>query len=278
MATARCTWTAVSGVDGYNVYLKSNGTFVKQNSELIEGTVYDIENLEDGNYEAYATSVLNDVESEPSNTKGFVVYDFYTDFSEYTSDEAPNDWTRRWSTSGDGWIVRNQAGATGGKVLEFQNSSTGGRRALSWNELDTPDATDVEITMRFKGFASAGTNNQSDPRVLVRGSYPSSNENGYTHGFRWGTDDLRINAYKNGSFDSMNNISQNNDLEEWYFAKVRVEGNDHKAKVWKDGDTEPDWQNEAADSSSPITGDGWVGLFSFGFREYEIDWFGVNVL
>ena len=27
MATARCTWTAVSGVDGYNVYLKSNGYY-----------------------------------------------------------------------------------------------------------------------------------------------------------------------------------------------------------------------------------------------------------
>ena len=73
MATARCTWTAVSGVDGYNVYLKSNGTFVKQNSELITDTVYDIENLEDGNYEAYATSVLNSVESEASNVKEFEV-------------------------------------------------------------------------------------------------------------------------------------------------------------------------------------------------------------
>ena len=71
MATARCTWTAVSGVDGYNVYLKSNGTFVKQNSELVTETVYDIENLEDGDYEACATSVLNDVESEASNVKGF---------------------------------------------------------------------------------------------------------------------------------------------------------------------------------------------------------------
>jgi len=71
MATARCTWTEVSGVDGYNVYLKSNGTFVKQNSELITETVYDIENLEDGNYEAYATSVLNSVESDASNVKGF---------------------------------------------------------------------------------------------------------------------------------------------------------------------------------------------------------------
>ena len=73
MATARCTWTAVSGVDGYNVYLKSNGTFVKQNSELVTDTVYDIENLEDGNYEAYATSVLNSVESDASNVKGFEV-------------------------------------------------------------------------------------------------------------------------------------------------------------------------------------------------------------
>ena len=73
MATARCTWTAVSGVDGYNVYLKSNGEFVKQNSELVTATVYDIENLEDGDYEAYATSVLNDVESDASNVKGFEV-------------------------------------------------------------------------------------------------------------------------------------------------------------------------------------------------------------
>ena len=73
MATARCTWTEVSGVDGYNVYLKSNGTFVKQNSELITETVYDIENLEDGDYEAYATSVLNSVESDASNVKGFEV-------------------------------------------------------------------------------------------------------------------------------------------------------------------------------------------------------------
>ena len=73
MATARCTWTAVSGVDGYNVYLKSNGTFVKQNSVLITDTVYDIENLEDGNYEAYATSVLNSVESDASNVKGFEI-------------------------------------------------------------------------------------------------------------------------------------------------------------------------------------------------------------
>ena len=75
MATARCTWTAVSGVDGYNVYLKSNGEFVKQNSELITETTYDIEGLEGGNYEAYATSVKDSLESGPSNVKLFEIDD-----------------------------------------------------------------------------------------------------------------------------------------------------------------------------------------------------------
>ena len=70
---AGCSWTAVGGVDGYNVYLKSNGEFVKDNSELITGTTYDIESLADGDYEAYVVSVLNDVESAPSNTEAFNV-------------------------------------------------------------------------------------------------------------------------------------------------------------------------------------------------------------
>jgi len=70
---AGCSWTAVSGVDGYNVYLKSNGEFVKDNSELITGTTYDIESLADGDYEAYVVSVFNDVESAPSNTEAFNV-------------------------------------------------------------------------------------------------------------------------------------------------------------------------------------------------------------
>ena len=70
---AGCSWTAVSGVDGYNVYMKSNGTFVKNNAELITGTTYDIESLADGDYEAYVVSVFNDVESAPSNTEAFNV-------------------------------------------------------------------------------------------------------------------------------------------------------------------------------------------------------------
>lgn len=35
---ARCTWDAVSEVDGYNVYLDSGSGYVKQNTSLITGT------------------------------------------------------------------------------------------------------------------------------------------------------------------------------------------------------------------------------------------------
>lgn len=73
MADAQCTWSAVPGVDGYNLYLKSNGSFVKQNSALITATEYLIEEIADGTYEAYATSVLGNKESEPSNVFGFQV-------------------------------------------------------------------------------------------------------------------------------------------------------------------------------------------------------------
>jgi len=70
---AVCSWSAVEDVDGYNVYLKSNGEFVKQNVELIVATEYDIEGLEGGNYESYVTFVQGGVESDPSDIEEFEV-------------------------------------------------------------------------------------------------------------------------------------------------------------------------------------------------------------
>ena len=131
MATARCTWTAVSGVDGYNVYLKSNGTFVKQNSELITGTVYDIENLEDGNYEAYATSVLNSVESDASNVKGFVV-STEPEVEVFTAD-GTWDWTAAGQPSTVDVLVvaGGGSGASGGYNVP---SGGGGGGGVIWEE------------------------------------------------------------------------------------------------------------------------------------------------
>lgn len=62
-----CSWNPVSNVNGYNVYLKSNGVFEKQNVDLIVGLEYTIANLADGVYEAYATAVREGLESAASN-------------------------------------------------------------------------------------------------------------------------------------------------------------------------------------------------------------------
>lgn len=70
---ARCTWDAVTDADGYNVYLDSGAGFVKHNTSLITGTQYDIEGLEDGDYEAYVSAVEGTFESGPSNTDTFSI-------------------------------------------------------------------------------------------------------------------------------------------------------------------------------------------------------------
>ena len=164
MATARCTWTEVSGVDGYNVYLKSNGSFVKQNSELITETVYDIENLEDGNYEAYATSVLNSVESDASNVKGFEIGTATsTPVVESLSTFEPGDFT-------DTYTVDKPVGTQEGDLLFLSISGRlGGSTADSFL---LPDGW-VEVANIVTGVGSGNTISSTAYKVAGASEPPS---------------------------------------------------------------------------------------------------------
>lgn len=74
MKNAICTWNPVDDVDGYNVYLKfDEGEFEKQNTELITDLEYTIEDVADGEYEAYVTAVREGQESDPSEIVEFEV-------------------------------------------------------------------------------------------------------------------------------------------------------------------------------------------------------------
>lgn len=74
--TAECSWDAVTGADGYNVYLDSGSGFVKANVSLIATTTFDIEDLEDGTYQAYVTAEdAGFSESLPSNIENFAIGD-----------------------------------------------------------------------------------------------------------------------------------------------------------------------------------------------------------
>ena len=201
--------------------------------------------------------------------------DVETDFSEYTADEQPNDWTPRWVTDGPGWKVKEDAEATGGKVLHFERHSGLERRAISWDVLD--GRKNVVIEYRFRGLEDGFSGDSPDPRSLIRGSGSEGNETGYVHGYRWGHDEIKLNKYVNGSFDAINEISVTKDYNQWYRCKVEIIDDEHKIKVWKDSDPEPaDWDMEETDND--ISDGGWIGLFSSTFRKYDIDWFKVASL
>ena len=139
---AQCAWTAAPEADGYNVYLKSNGEFVKHNSALIVGTTYNIENLENGNYEAYATSVLDDLESDSSNTKVFEV-DVVPVEPETGIFTADGMWS--WAGAGQPTHVNVLVVAGGGGGGAFRGAG-GGAGGVLWEE-NVPVSGDVAVTV-----------------------------------------------------------------------------------------------------------------------------------
>lgn len=72
---ANFAWSAVSGVDGYNVYLSDDGgsTYTKQNTSLITATEFTVEDIADGSYQAYVTSSKNGFESDPSEIVEYAI-------------------------------------------------------------------------------------------------------------------------------------------------------------------------------------------------------------
>jgi len=177
---AGCSWTAVSGVDGYNVYLKSNGEFVKDNSELITGTTYDIESLADGNYEAYATSVLNSVESGASNVKGFEVSTVPAEpeVEVFTAD-GTWDWTAAGQPSTVDVLVVAGGGGGGGTY-----GGGGGAGGVRWVENHSVSANvsvvvggggaggeGVTTVNNFAGNGTNGQNSEFGSIVSIGGGY-----------------------------------------------------------------------------------------------------------
>ena len=270
MATARCTWTAVSGVDGYNVYLKSNGTFVKQNSELITDTVYDIENLEDGNYEAYATALIGAVESDPSNIDAFIIDSGFlsTNFSEYTNNDFPSDWID--DNNADDWEVQDEI------FTSINNANNG---FASWNKISSENHI-VEGKLRVSSTAS-GTRVRLFLRVDDGTGFTGTSRNLVYIELRDGNNS-RYAIILNGSFNSRGSQSFSYSANTWYRFKSEIitdgGGFDVKWKIWEDGTSEPEsWWTGSRTSSGGLN---YVGRVGFGGHDavVECDFLEVELL
>lgn len=201
---------------------------------------------------------------------------YFTDWSEYTTDAQPNDWTARFVTSGITWLVRAVAGATGGKVLESVNT-TDGRKLLSWDAIDADaDRDDGEIVYKWRCTSGLST---LDPECALRASGTHPNQSLY----RFGPNEparngINITKYVGGSVTPIADTPITFALDTWYWARARVNGANSgtvQLKHWQDGDPEPGTWN-LTDTDSDIDPAGWIGLWRFDAGStIEIDVLGV---
>lgn len=182
---------------------------------------------------------------------------YSTSFDSYTADAQPSDWTARWVTADNSWLVRSKAGVEGGKVLE-NTATVAGRHMLSWDTIDADaNRANCEILARFRISASPTTD---QIRLTVRGSGAAGAETGYSLLFTNSANSLRLHKFVAGVSTVIgSSISFTPVLSTWYWARLRANGTTIQFKLWTEGNGEPStWTDTATDSS--ISAAGWVGV------------------
>lgn len=200
----------------------------------------------------------------------FAQNQFFTDFSEYTTGELPDDWTRQWDSEAGTWIVDDVTGSTGGKVLRVNSGSGNARRLVTWNVLGD-SYTDFEVYYRFRLQYTS-----EDIFAVTRGGGSTSTADGYRFGYHSQSVIKEMGMYLSGTFSSLSSEAFTPSTNTWYNVRARNEGNQVKIKIWPVTLAEPDtWDIET--TNSDVSGSGWIGLFVFRPSDTEIDVFGVGV-
>ena len=202
--------------------------------------------------------------------------EYSTDFTEYTVDAQPSDWTERWNTTYATSTVDDTPYIGGGLRALKVDTATTGRYAVSWDDIGTPSG-DIEVLAKVSWDASGSSDHG---RVFVRGGGSAGTEYGYFITFQDASTSVLLAEYNNGTAytrdtDSSVSLTYN----QWWWVRIGVSGNTVRAKYWKDGASEPgSWMLTYDNTSSPITS-GWVGVGQNGTTTTTpstfCDWFSV---
>lgn len=206
----------------------------------------------DTDYDLYQAENL-DVEPPPPPPPPEGV--FFTDFSEYTTNQAPDDWTNLWH--GDvTWTVIEESGVEGGKLLNGDFVSENRHRFLRWDIV--PESSDQEVLQKVRVVntqsedTSLGENCFAVVRAGGEGEASEPDWEGYAtwlqlyNGF-FSFDIIRIEG---DSQTSIANTSFEWTGDTWYYVRLRAEGSTISAKIWEEGETEPvEWTLETTDTT-----------------------------
>lgn len=193
---------------------------------------------------------------------------YFTDFSEYTTNQEPNDWTQIQGPND--FTVQEVTGAEGGKVLDI---TTTARNIIQWDAI--PDTQDIEVVAKYRTSAQP---DEEGPLVVARLDDVDNWVAGSTGfvPFAPAGDSLQL-AVNSGGSVVVDHVPFSASANTWYWIRLQVTGtDDKKLKIWEDGTAEPAWMIESA-FGAPETGGAGLGgdLFADG-NDYEFDVFGVG--
>jgi len=158
------------------------------------------------------------------------------DFSRLGS-EAPSlrDWSQPWEPGS--WVVEPESRAL---LQEAEEDSA--RRALVW-EKPGEVVGDVELLARVRGNSDSTLF-----RLALHLSGGPGRENAYYVDLRKSAKQIRINRYAGGRFATLKTAPYTVEADAWYFVRFRREGRDLHARIWADGEDEPEsWNLSASD-------------------------------
>jgi PKD repeat protein len=186
--------------------------------------------------------------------------EWFTDFSEYTTGQTPNDWSYPYSAGN--YSVEELTGATGGKVLVNSPTSTA-FEVLRWDALGTRADIELETVAR-----SSGRNESM--ALMARGMDGVSTF--YSSRLDSGSGLWTLARYNGGSSSALATWANPFPIGTWVRHRLRVEGNTLKVKLWRASDPEPAaWTMEATDSNPLPAGFAGVWMRRSGTTN-QFDW------
>jgi hypothetical protein len=185
-----------------------------------------------------------------------------TDLSDTEPGEVPEGWSELWRSSD--WVVQDDP-----RVLRHTVGSGGGRRALVWDEVgDDGDGGVVRGDVEIAGLVRAEQVGETLVQIGLHYGGEAGSEQGYYLDARLpdagtGANSVRIGRYLDGAFTGISTVGLPFTVSEdtWYHVVIQRDGELLRAKMWPDGEDEPDgWQASTSDTSF---GEGRVGVAHF---------------
>jgi hypothetical protein len=192
---------------------------------------------------------------------------FFTDFSEYSADQQPSGWTKRWNTDFPA-LVKQKAGTTGGKCLEL-GLPAAGWSLLTWDDVGSP--VDVEMVMRVRCATT-----RLGACLAARASGAGGAEKAYFNYYVGDGYQSRLRKIVNGALTDLSVFGNYTfPANTFVMIKLKTRGTSIQTRQWSDGAQETaTWNASATDTS--IAAGGWVGIMPGGLGGLDIDFIGIG--